>query len=82
MQFQILCMCENRLQLYNIWWEKYLQTFDVSGNSTVKTGLLEDGADERRNALNSIIGHKIKQQTLESQNTTVFYIYIANDGNT
>jgi len=34
-------------------------------------------------AVNCLYCHKIKQQTLDSQNTTIlYYIYVANDGNT
>lgn len=37
------------LQFCNVWLDKYLWPFDVPEILTVKTGLPEDGADERRN---------------------------------
>jgi hypothetical protein len=37
------------LQVCNVWLDKCLWLFEVLENLTVKTGLSEDGADERRN---------------------------------
>jgi hypothetical protein len=38
-----------KLQFCNVWLDKSLWPFDVPENVTFKTGLPEDGADERRN---------------------------------